>query len=282
MGTGIVHNLLRAGNKLVVYNRSREKAEALAKDGAQIADSPAGVAKDADVVFTMLSDDYAAEQVVFGDQGLISGLKKGAAHISNSTIGKAFALRLAAAHHERNQSFLSAPVFGRPEAAEAKKLIVAVAGDQQVVEKFRPLLDSIGRKTVVVGSEPWQANLVKICGNFMIASVMESFGETFAVMRKSGMDHHIFFDIMSELFGSPVYKNYGGSIASETYEPAAFALRLGSKDIRLVLEAAQDVAAPMPFAGVLRDHFLSAIANGQEELDWSSIAKIPARNAGLN
>ena len=281
MGSGIVRNLLRAGNKVVVYNRSREKAEAVVKDGAQIADSPAEAAANAEVVMTMLSDDYATEQVVFGDNGVASGLKQGSIHVSNSTISSALAVRLMKEHHQRGQGYLSAPVFGRPEAAEAKKLIVAVAGERALIEQVRPLLDAIGRKTVVTGSEAWQANALKLCGNFMIASMVETFGEAFTVIRKSGMNHHMFFEVMNELFGSPVYANYGGAIATEKYEPAGFALRLGLKDTRLVLEAAGEVAAPMPFASVIRDHFLSAIANGQEDLDWCSIAKVSARNAGL-
>lgn len=281
MGSGIVRNLLRAGNQVVVYNRSREKAEAVAQDGATVANTPAEAAAQAEVVMTMVSDDTAAEQVVFGEQGIASGLQKNAVHVSNSTISTAFAVRLMKEHRKRGQGYLSAPVFGRPEAAEAKKLIVAVAGERALIDRVRPLLDAIGRKTVVTGSEAWQANTLKLCGNFMIASMLETFGEAFAVIRKSGMDHHMFLEVMNELFGSPVYANYGGTIAAEKYEPAGFALRLGLKDVRLALEAAQEVAAPMPFASIIRDHLLSAMANGQEDLDWSSIAKVSARNAGL-
>lgn len=281
MGSGIARNLLRAGNPVVVFNRDRTKAEALEKDGATVANSPAEAAAHADVVMTMLSDDAAVEQVVFGGAGVISGLSENAIHISNSTISTACAKRLTQAHQQHGQGYLSAPVFGRPEAAEAKKLMVAVAGNPSFVERIRPLLDAIGRKTVVLGTEPWQANAVKLCGNFMIASMLETFGEAFAVIRKSGMDHRQFFELMKDLFASPVYENYGGSIAAEHYEPAGFALRLGLKDTRLVLQTADELAAPMPFASILRDHFLSAMANGQEELDWSSIAKVSARNAGL-
>lgn len=281
MGSGIARNLLRAGNTVVVYNRDRTKAEALEKDGAKVAKSPAAAAANAEVVMTMLSDDAAVERVVFGDDGLMSGLAKKSTHISNSTISTALAKRLAQEHRQCGQEYLSAPVFGRPEAAEAKKLMVAVAGEPSLVDRVRPLLDAIGRKTVVIGTEAWQANAVKLCGNFMIASMLETFGEAFAVIRKSGMDHRLFFELMKDLFASPVYENYGGSIAAERYEPAGFALRLGLKDTRLVLQTADELAAPMPFASILRDHFLSAIANGQEELDWSSIAKVSARSAGL-
>jgi 3-hydroxyisobutyrate dehydrogenase-like beta-hydroxyacid dehydrogenase len=219
--------------------------------------------------------------VTFGEQGIAAGLGKGAAHISLSTISVAMARRLAEEHGARRQSYLSAPVFGRPDAAEAKRLIVVAAGESATVERCRPLFDAIGRQTFVAGSDPWQANVIKLCGNFMIACMMETFGETFATMRKAGIDRHLFLDVMNELFGSPVYKNYGTIIANEKFEPAGFALKLGLKDIRLGLEAAQELGAPMPFASVLRDHLISAIANGQEQLDWSSVALVAARNAGL-
>ena len=132
----------------------------------------------------MLADDSAVESVVFGKDGIASGLASGATHISHSTISTAFARRLASEHAAKGQGYLSAPVFGRPEAAESKKLIVVPAGESHSVERFRPVFDAIGRATFVVGSDPWQANAVKLCGNFMIASMMESFGETFAVLRK--------------------------------------------------------------------------------------------------
>lgn len=281
MGSGMARNLLRAGNQLSVYNRTREKADALAEDGARIAGSPAEVCRNAEAVFTMLSDDQAVAEVVFEDQGIASGLEPGAAHISSSTISTRFSRKLAEEHSKRKQTFVTAAVFGRPEAAEAKKLIVVAAGETSALERFAPLFDAVGRRTLHAGSEPWQANAVKLCGNFMIASMLETFSETFATMRKSKIDHHMFLEVMNELFASPVYKNYGQTIADEKFEPAGFALKLGLKDVRLAIEAAEEAGAAMPFAGVLRDHFVSAIAHGQENLDWSSIALVLARNADL-
>jgi 3-hydroxyisobutyrate dehydrogenase-like beta-hydroxyacid dehydrogenase len=281
MGFAIARNLLRAGNEVAVYNRTREKAEALAKDGARIENTPANAARGAEAVLSMLSDDPAVTEVTFGEHGIAAGLGSEAAHISLSTISVAMARRLAEEHGARQQSYLSAPVFGRPDAAEAKRLIVVAAGESATVERCRPLFDAIGRQTFVAGRDPWQANVIKLCGNFMIACIMETFGETFATMRKAGIDHHLFLDVMNELFGSPVYKNYGSAIANEKFEPAGFALKLGLKDIRLALDATLELGAPMPFASVLRDHFISAMANGQEQLDWSSVALVAARNAGL-
>ena len=282
MGTGMARNLLRAGHELSVYNRSRDKADALVSDGARVAETPADAARDAEAVFTMLSDDQAVSEVVFGDQGIALGLKKGATHISSSTISVAFARRLEEEHKKREQHYVTAVVFGRPDAAEKKQLIVVAGGGSAALEPLKPLFEAVGRRSFIAGAEPWQANAIKLCGNFMIASMLESFGETMTTMRKAEIDPHLFLDVMNELFGSPVYKNYGQIVADERYEPAGFALKLGLKDVRQAMEAAHDLGVPMPFASVIRDHLVSAIANGQEKLDWSSIAKVSARNAGLD
>lgn len=281
MGTGMARNLLRAGHQVTAYNRSREKAEALKTDGAEVASSPAEACRSAQAAFTMLADDPALADTVFGERGIISGLPPGAVHVSSSTISVSFARKLAAEHAAAGQNYISAPVFGRPDAAENKKLIVVAGGKAEVIEQIRPTLEAISRAVFTAGPEPWHANLFKLCGNFMLASMLETFGETFATLRKSGADHHTFFGIMNELFGSPVYKNYGTTIANEIFEPAGFALKLGLKDVRQVLEAAGEVNAPMPIASLLRDHLLAAVSNGQEQLDWSSVGQIAARNAGL-
>ena len=281
MGSGMAHNLLRAGHELVVYNRSREKAEALAAQGARVADSPLASAREAEAVVTMLADDHAVEDVVFGDKGILAGLRGGCIHISSSTISTALARRLTAVHSGREQGYLSVPVFGRPDAAEAKKLVVVPAGPAEVIERCRPIFDAIGRATFVAGSEPWQANAVKVCGNFMIASMLETFGEAFATLRKAGVDPHRFLEIVNALFASPIYANYGSIVADEKFEPAGFALKLGLKDVRLVLATSEECAAPMPFASVIRDHLIEAIAHGQSELDWSSVTRVSAKQAGL-
>jgi 3-hydroxyisobutyrate dehydrogenase-like beta-hydroxyacid dehydrogenase len=281
MGAGMARNLLRAGHGVAGFNRSRDKVEALASEGIRVADSVADACRDADAVITMLPDDAALEGVIFGEGGVAARMGPGAAHISSSTISTAMARRLSAEHAQRRQGFLSAPVFGRPEAAEAKKLLVVAGGPAELVERFRPLFEAMGRQMFVAGREPWQANSLKLCGNFMIASMIESFGEAFAHLRKAGVDPHVFLEAMVALFGSPVYGTYGGMIADERYEPAGFALPLGLKDVRLVLAAAEECAAPMPLASVIRDRLLTAMALGQERLDWSSVARVSARNAGL-
>lgn len=281
MGAGMARNLLRAGHDVTAYNRSRGKAETLTAEGARVAQSPADACAGADSVLTMLADDAAVEEAVLGPNGVSAGLRKDAIHISHSTISTAMARRLAAEHTARGQGYLSAPVFGRPDAAEAKKLIVVVAGPPELVERCRPLFEAVGRQVTVVGAEAWRANAVKLCGNFMLASMLEAFSEAYATMRKAGVDPHAFLEIMNSLFGSPVYANYGRIMADEAFEPAGFGLKLGLKDVRLVLDTALECQSPMPLASLLRDHLLAALAQGQGEMDWSSVSRVLAKSAGL-
>ena len=281
MGSAMARNLLQAGNEVTVYNRSRAKAEELFAQGARVAASPAEAVRDCEAAITMLADDAALEGVVFGPGGIAEALGAGAVHVGSSTISSAFARRLTAEHSSRGQHYVSAPVFGRPDAAAAKKLLVVPAGDADIVKRCLPLFDAIGRQTFVAGTEPWQANALKLCGNFMIAAMLESFGEAFAAMRKAQVAPHLFLDVMVALFGSPVYAGYGKIIADELFEPAGFAVRLGHKDVRLVLDLARECAAPMPVASLVHDHMLEAIALGHGERDWSSVAQVSAKHAGL-
>lgn len=282
MGAGMARNLLRAGHLLTVYNRTREKAEALVVDGATVASSPAEAARGAEAVFSMLSDDHAVYEATFGANGISSGLGPEAVHISSTTISVACSKKLEAEHKTVGQGYLAATVFGRPVAAENKKLIVVAAGERAVVEKYLPVFDAIGRRTFPVGDEPWRANAIKVCGNFMIASMLETFAEAFTAIAKAGIERQAFLDVMNELWGSPVYANYGQAMVDRKFDAGGgFGLALGLKDVRLALELAQDVAAPMPIASLVRDHLLSAIANGQADMDWSSLSLVLARGAGL-
>ena len=212
---------------------------------------------------------------------IASGLKAGSIHLSHSTISTVLARKMTAEHARRKQGYASAPVFGRPPAAESKNLVTVVAGPAEIVERCRPLFDAIGRQTFVIGTEPWQANVVKVCGNFIIAGMIEALGEAFATLRKAGVAPESLLEIINSLSLSHVMAGYGKMIAEENFTPAGFLLPLGLKDIRLVLAAAEECASPMPLASLVHDHMLSALAQGQEEMDWSSMTQVIARNAGL-
>jgi len=280
MGRGMAANLLRTGHRLTVYNRSPGRAEDLIGQGAIAADSVAEAA-DADVVFTMLADDPAVEDVALGAGGLVASLRPGATHVSSSTISVALSERLAAAHAAAGQRYAAAPVFGRPDAAAAAKLFVVAAGGAQVLEPLLPLFAAIGLRTFVVSEQPHTANLVKLSGNFLIASVIESVGEAVALVAKAGVDRSQYVDILtSTLFAAPAYQTYGGLIARQEFEPAGFAARLGLKDVRLVLAAAEQLQVPLPVASLLRDRLLTLVATGGGELDWSALATLADRDAG--
>jgi 3-hydroxyisobutyrate dehydrogenase-like beta-hydroxyacid dehydrogenase len=282
MGENMARNLARAGHSLMVYNRTRNRAEHLAKEGAAIADSPANAAANAEIAITMLADDAAVESVVLGDGGLVHSLPKGGLHISMSTISPALSQRLATEHRDRGQTYMAAPVFGRPEAAAAAKLFVVAAGPAEVVARARPVLDVLGQRTFEAGDRPEVANHIKLLGNFMISCVLESLGEVFAVARKADIEPSTVLEVLTgTLFGAPIFKTYGPKIVAEEFLPAGFKMPLGLKDVQLALQAAEAVNAPMPFANIVRDRFLSAIANGYAELDWSAIALMAAQAAGL-
>ena len=279
MGSPMERNLLRAGHQVTVYNRTRAHAEPLRQDGAALADSSADAARDAEAIVTMLADDIAVEQTA---QSFVETLARGAIHIGMSTISVACSKRLAERHAARGQVYVAAPVFGRPEAAAAAKLWIVAAGAPESIARCQPVFDALGRGTSVVGADPWLANAVKLSGNFLIAAALESLGEAFALVRKSGGDAGQFLEIVNTaLFNSPLYAGYGAAVVKEQFEPAGFKLRLGFKDLRLVQEAAESTAVPMPLAGVLRDRFLAAMARGEGDLDWAALARIAAVHAGL-
>jgi 3-hydroxyisobutyrate dehydrogenase-like beta-hydroxyacid dehydrogenase len=280
MGTAMAGNLLKAGHEVTVYNRSPEKARALAGQGARVATHVADACGGAAVI-TMLANDEAVHSVVFEDGGVRASLARAALHISMSTIGVDLSAQLAAAHAAAGQRFVAAPVFGRPEAAAEARLFIVAAGARAAVDDCAPLFDAIGQRFFYLGPEPSAANLVKLSGNFLIACVIESLGEAMALIGKAGIDERVYLDLLTAtLFNVPLYKIYGGLIVDQKFEPAGFAAPLGLKDIRLALAAAEELRVPMPLASLLRDRFLALLARGGEALDWSAISRLSAADAG--
>jgi 3-hydroxyisobutyrate dehydrogenase-like beta-hydroxyacid dehydrogenase len=282
MGAAIAANLLKAGHEVIVWNRSKLKAEPLVAAGAGLAGSPAQAAAGSDIVMTMLADDAALDATLSGSEGLYQGLRPGSLHISMSTIAVATADEIAAAHGGRGQSFLCAPVFGRPEAAKAAKLFVVTAGEAAAIDRAAPLFAAISQRVFRVGDKPSAASLVKLCGNFMILSAVEALGEAMTLAEKGGVQPAQLLEVLTgSLFDAPIYRTYGTLIAERRYLPAGFAAPLGLKDMRLVGASAEALRVPMPLLSVLRDHLLQAIAQQGGEVDWSAIASSAARNAGL-
>ncbi len=280
MGAAMAANLLKAGHEVTVYNRTPDKARALSSLGARVATRVADACR-GEAVITMLSNDEAVHSVVFDGGGVLASADSGAVHVSMSTISVGLSARLATAHAAARQRFVAAPVFGRPEAAAAAQLFIVAAGARAAVDDCAPLFNAMGQRLFYLGVESTAANLVKLSGNFLIASVIESLGEAMALIGKAGIDQRTYLDLLtSTLFNVPLYKNYGGLIVEQKFEPAGFAAALGLKDIHLTLTAAEDLRVPMPLASLLRDRFLTLLARGGEALDWSAIARLSAADAG--
>lgn len=281
MGGNMAARLCQAGMEVTVYNRTPERMQPILGQGAKAASSIAEACA-VDVVFSMLSDDVALEAVALAAGGIADSLKPGAIHVSCSTVSVAFSARLAVAHRERGQGYLAIPVFGRPQAAAAGQLFLVAGGEQALLAKVQPLLDVIGQRTYHLSTQPEAANLVKLAGNFLLASMIESLGEAVALVEKGGVDPRQYLEMLTtSIFNVPVYKNYGGMIVERNFSPPGFAALLGQKDMRLLLAAAEKLQVPLPFASILRDRFVALRAQGGENLDWSAIGAQAARDAAI-
>jgi len=282
MGSAMARNLIKAGHTLTVYNRTKKRAEEFRSLGAKVAEGPGAAAANAEVIITMLADDPAVEDLVLGAGNVLQSLPAGAVHISMSTISVALSRRLAKVHEEKHQHYVAAPVFGRPDAAASAKLFIVAAGPGEEIERCRSLFGTMGQKTFVAGEEAPAANLIKLAGNFLITTVIESLAESVALIRKSGLDAAQFVEFLTtSLFAAPIYKTYGSIIAADKFQQGGFRLPLGLKDNRLVLAAAEEAAVPMPIASLVHDRFVEAMARGLGDADWSAIARISYLNAGL-
>jgi len=276
MGREMAARLIGAGHELIVYNRSRAACEPLRASGAKVAESAADAAH-AEVVVTMLADD-AAVRSVWLDSGLASRMPAGTVHLNMATVSLGIARELAG----RQEHYISGPVFGRPSAAAKGELDIIAAGPGAALEKCEPLFKVLGKQTFMVGEEPAKANAVKIARNFLLATVIESLGEAYALVRKCGVQPNDFWEILSKTsLGSPAYRNYGKMIVDQAWTPAQFAMPLGVKDVELALSTARAAGMNLPSGEMIRKHLLEAIQAGRAEQDWAALAGKLATDAGL-
>lgn len=276
MSRPIVRNLLSAGHDVIVWNRSSGPVDELAALGARRADTPLAV-YEADTVFSMLSDDAAVREVLL-EPSLLEGLPAGALHVNMSTVSPELAREAMKLHAERGAGYVSAPVFGRVAVAEAGKLNIVVAGPAASIEKLQIFFDVIGDKTWPVGTEPEQANIVKIIGNYLIACAIQSLSEAVSLAEAKGIDARTLVSLFtSTLFPGRIYESYGEIIAGRTYRPAGFTTALGKKDLMLALDSAHEVDVPLPIGDLLRGIFDAALAAGHADDDWAVIAEMQPR-----
>lgn len=282
MGEPIGRRILDAGFGLRVYNRTAAKAEPLVAAGAVLARSPADAVEPGGIVLTMVADDDALDTVIDGENGLLAKLGEGGVHVSLSTVAASAARRREATHRDAGATYLCCPVFGRPPAAAAGKLALALSGEPSAKQRVRPVLETFSNNIVDFGEASGAANAVKLCGNFLIASAIESMSEACALAEKSGVDRRQFIDLLaSSLFDCPVYHIYGEGIADRRYEPFGFRLSLGFKDVNLVLGAAADAEVPMPVASLVHDRLLSLMNKGHGALDWTAVDIGVSEDAGV-
>jgi 3-hydroxyisobutyrate dehydrogenase-like beta-hydroxyacid dehydrogenase len=285
MGTAMAANLASAGRRVIAYVRRADQMGKLVALGLKPTTDITNLF-DCEVVISMLPDDDAVRDVVIGRadlgiEGLALGLMPGAIHLSMSTISTATASRLASEHAHHGQGYVAAPVFGNPDAAKLRQLFIVAAGAAADVERCRPLLDNLGQQTFVIGTDPEQANLIKLLGNMMTATALEMLGEVVAVALKRGLDPKPFIDFLtSTMFGGRVHKIYGDKIIRQSYAPG-FVMPLALKDVRLALAEAENAGSPMPSVSVVRDRLISGIARGYAGLDWTALGLIAAEEAGL-
>lgn len=275
MGAPIAGLLLQQGHSVTLWNRSPEKAESLKTDAqggrASIAGSPKEAVRDAQIVFSILTDDAAMEAVLFGEagSGFLDAMPQGAIHVTLSTISVALAKRITASHQERGQHHLAAPVFGRPIVAQQGKLWVVMAGASDALQQVEPLIAGISRGHTLVADEPWKAHALKLGGNLMITAMIQTMSELFVYAEAQGIDPALFHQaVNSALFQSPLYEAYGKTILNPPQHPGA-TVSLGIKDTRLAREAAAQSGIRIPLADYFADVLNRAKEAGFANEDWA-------------
>jgi len=282
MGSVMAANVLKAGFGMRVYNRTPEKAAPLVEQGAARADTPAGAVQRGGIVVTMLTNDQAVEEVAFGEDGFGQALGEGGVHVSMSTISPELSRKLAERHAALGAQYVAAPVFGKPDAAAARKLWIATSGPEDAKARVRPVLDSMGQGVYDFGEDAGAANVVKLTGNFLLGAAIEAMGEAFTLAQKNGVPRQAVYELFSStLFACPVYQNYGKLIAAEHYQPIGAVPSLIRKDFGLLLQEAKNSHVPMPLASLVHDRLTAMVARGREDRDWAGFAQEVSDSAGL-
>ncbi len=282
MGEPMARNLLHSGYRVRVYNRTSEKALALAKEGAEVVTSLRDVVSPGGIVVSMVTNDHALEQIVLGENGMGDALGVEGLHISMSTVSPQTAQKLAAHYRQQGATYVAAPVFGRPEVAAVRKLWICVAGEDKAKERAWPVLEELSQQIFDFGDKPEAANVVKLTGNFLIAAAIEAMSEAYTFAEKNGVSRTAVDEVFSQTFlACPIYQKYGKTVAAQTYEPAGFKLSLGLKDMTLLNSTAAASLTPMPMGNLLQERLLTAMSKRRADMDWTAFAMGASEDAGL-
>jgi 3-hydroxyisobutyrate dehydrogenase-like beta-hydroxyacid dehydrogenase len=278
MGSGIAGNIQKHGFSLTVYNRTSGKSKPFVSAGAQVARTPREAAASAEILVTNLMDDASVLETMTGENGILAGMRPDSIHIGTTTISPGLSTRLAALHAAHGSHYIAGPVAGRPDAAAAGKLITFLAGKPEPIERSRQVLNSYADRIIPMGEDPAVAMSMKLVGNFMVASIIEMIGQVYVFAEKRGVDPAIITNMFKQFM--PATSEYVERISSRNFDDAGFTLDGGLKDITLILAAAAEVQAPLPYASIIRDKCLAAQAQGKSQLDWSVLTEISRLNAG--
>jgi 3-hydroxyisobutyrate dehydrogenase-like beta-hydroxyacid dehydrogenase len=282
MGHAMASRLLSNGHEVLVYNRTAAKSADLAQAGATVAPSIAEVCKGRELVISMVADDAALEAITLGPDGVREVMAKDTVYASMGTHSAGVIQTIDTALKATGQAFVAAPVLGRPDVAAAGQLVIVCAGPADALKKCEPAFSVMGRKTMEAASAPAAAIAIKLANNFVLGCAVETMAEAFALVRKYGVQPQVFFDVMTEgLFAAPAYKIYGKLIVDSSYDKPGFTVKLGLKDIKLALAAAELVGVPLPSGSVVRDRLVGAIGHGDGDKDWAVLGREAARSCGL-
>ncbi len=282
MGGAMAANVLRAGIPLTLYDPNSKRLPELVKLGGVVTSSFESLA-DADIIISMIPDDDTLSAITLGEKGLVGILKSNALHVSMSTVSSQISRAVSAEHKAAGQRFVAAPVFGRPDVATAGQLGIVAAGDTEAIaNECKPLFEAMGRITYIAGEDPGAANIIKLGANFLIGAAIEALGEVYALIRKQNVDPDLFQQIITTtFFPSPVYRTYGGMIASDNYDPPGFNMLLALKDLTLITDAADEVRVALPMANIVRNNVLTSIGRGMQDMDYAALGRLAIDNAGI-
>lgn len=270
MGQAIAQTFIKSGHQLTIYNRTQDKAKQHIPAGAVVAESIKAAAASSHIVFTVLADEAAVEEIVLGKDGLMDGLRENSIHISMSTIGVDLSRKLRMLHEKKAQHYVSATLVGRPEQALAGKLHIILAGEKNDRQQVTPLLKELGSEIFEVGEHGEAGNAVKIGVNFMMGAMIESMAEALSLMEKEGIKTTMFMDVVNAVFQSPLYQYYSHAMIRRHFEPG-LKMKLGLMEAELAVTAAQSVDASLPFVESLHKKLAEAVSEGHGDLDWSAL-----------
>jgi 3-hydroxyisobutyrate dehydrogenase-like beta-hydroxyacid dehydrogenase len=271
----LISHLLEAGYELFLYNRTASRLTPFANK-AKLCASPAELCRQVSIVFSLVADDTALQNITEGPQGVCSGLRPGGIHVSMSTVSPTLIGQLHQAHQQQGCILLSAPIMGRPEAARNRAIHICVAGDETAKKLVEPIFRDMGARQIFdYGPDPAHASVAKLGINFLLASAIEAMAEAFRLIESNGISTEIFYRMITNtLFSCPAYQGYGRLILDQVYDPAQFSLRLGLKDVHLVQEAAANQQIQMPLAEIIAQHLKEALEKGWGEKDWSAFTAL--------